>query len=433
MNRRGHSAHSRDRPRSRSRSRLPVEHSEPLLLKNIYVGFAPYINSAQVQEVEIEHVVAAGFPPKTLSGRLSSTEEEHINEQRHNFKFIVAILLYTYLSQLMILINNVITNDIAKKITYDASSHTDSAGDEIEAQEKRCFEILKTLDTLISKANTLSRDVPLFQGDDERFLRNIQQLIGLRPNYSALPVDLIEEMITHVKSTLTIKKINPSMDTIEYAISCLNFDIFYHCLTKPSRSRYSLFYSKLKTKHQGLTTNSYITELHKGIGSKSDRGRDRDSDSDSDSDHSFFLYFYENIHNIAYNVFYNHEYRLPLVCEEGKFNEMVGHLISETDLSLGEPIRGEDGVVEPVDNVFVEPSSQLTVTSESEGNTSSGYSTSPTAASESIVRSGVFATGDKSSWKRRHLVSRGGSSRTRRQRKKQTKRTRRRHNKRSGK
>ena len=427
--RRGHSAHSRDRPRSRSRSRLPVEHSGPLLLQNINVGFDSYIGSALVQEVEIEHVVAAGFPPKTLSGRLSSTEEEHINEQRDNFKFIVAILLYTYLSQLMILINNVITNNIAKEIT-DAESHPDSAGDEIEAQEKRCFEIIKTLDTLISKANTLRRVVPLFQGDDESYLRDIQQLIGFRPNYSALPVDLIEEMITHVKSTLTIKNVNPSMDTIEYAISCLNFDIFYHCLTKPSRSRYSRFYSNLKTQHQGLTTEPYITELHKGIGSKSDRGRDRDSDSDSDSDHSFYLYFYENIHNIAYNVFYNHEYLLPLVCEERQFNEMVGHLIRETDLSLGEPITGE-----PVDNPF-EPSSQLTVTSESEGNTSSGYSTSPEAASKSIGQSGVFATGGPSV-KRIPNDSPGGSSRTRRPRQKRTqkqkKRTRRRHNKRSGK
>lgn len=392
-------------------------------MKNICDGFESYISSAQVQKVEIEHVVAAGFPPKTLSGRLSSTIEDHIQEQRDNFKFIVAILLYTYLSQLMILINIVITNNIAKDITDPEDSHTDSAGDEIKAQKKICFEIPEILVTLIDKANTLiSSDVPLFEDNDETFLQNIQQLNGFRPNYSALPVDLIEQMITRVKSTLTIKNINPSMDTIEYAISCLNFDIFYRCLT--DSKEYKDFYKKLQGEHLGSQIIN-IPKLHRGIGSKSTRL------GDSEHKHSFFLYFYENIHNIAYNVFYNHKYWLPTVCQE--FGEMVKHLETETGIQVNVQER-ISGQVKPVENTWLEDSPLLTSSSDSSmpDNDSSEGSTTPIPFNKRQrldvkgTRLDVTVVGYG-----------GGSSRTRRPRQKRTqkqkKRTRRRHNKRSGK
>ena len=414
---------SSDRPRSRSRL-PPVENSNPLLLKDIYDGFEIYISSAQVQvqKVEIERVVAAGFPPKTLSGRLSSTIEDHIQEQRDNFKFIVAILLYTYLSQLMILINIVITNNIAKDITDPEDSHTDSAGYEIEAQKKICFEIPKTLDTLISKANKLSEVVPLFEDNDETFLQNIQQLNDFHPNYSALPVDLIEQMITRVKSTLTIKNINPSMDTIEYAISCLNFDIFYCCLT--DSTEYKDFYKKLQGEHLGSQIIN-IPTLHRGIGSKSTRL------GDSEHKHSFFLYFYENIHNIAYNVFYNHKYWLPTVCQE--FGEMVKHLETETGIQVNVQER-ISGQVKPVQNTWLEDSPLLTSSSDSSmpDNDSSEGSTTPIPFNK---RQRLDVKGTRLDVK--VVGYGGGSSRTRRPRQKRTqkqkKRTRRRHNKRSGK
>lgn len=389
------------------------------LLKRISEGFDPYINSTEVFDESHENVVFAGFPPKTLSGQLSSSVQGLVNDQIENFKFIVAIMLYAYLSQLMRLINIKITNNIATMIDGGAPQHTDpNITAELNAQLKRCSDITDQLKNLIDKAYKIftNEKVKQFGTEIDRgYVLYIQKLIHfdqdeLLPEVSQV-VELVEEIITNVKTKLTSKGINPSMDTIVYAISCLNFDIFYRCLT--DSKEYNDFYNKLQVEHRDSQIIN-IPKLHRDTGSESTRL------GDSEHKHSFFLYFYENIHNIAYNVFYNHEYRLPTVCQE--FGEMVKHLISETTIQLDEQARNS-GEVMPVrntwsgDSILTNSDDSMPKYSSSEG------STSPITShkrSRVVVPLGGVGYG-------------GGSSRTRRQRKKQTKRTRRRHNKRSGK
>jgi hypothetical protein len=145
-----------------------------------------------------------------------------------------------------------------------------------------------------------------------------------------------------------------------------------------------------------------------------------------EASHSFFLYFYENIHNIAYNVFYNHEYRLPTVCRD--FDRMVEHLKKETGIQVNgqEPTKRVRAVVTPaVENPF--GSSLETSSGDSSGDNSSDSSKSPPPKQTFKRLQAVGGPGLPG------VRSDGGSSRTRRQRKKQTTRTRRRHNKRSGK
>jgi hypothetical protein len=426
---------------SRYRSREPqvAPPSLPELLNDIEQTFDNYIDSVRESDRESVqadplNVIFAGFPPETLSGRLASTIEQHIREQLENFKFIVAIMLYTYLSQLMILINIKITNNIATMID-SASGQTAlvlEAG-ELMAHVTRCSEITDQFKELIDKANSLNRDINFGSKDDinfgskddMKFLKCIQRLINRNPNvFDFEVVEKVEEIITKVKATLTTKKINPSMDTIEYAISCLNFDIFYCCLGNVYKlDSYKKFYHDLRKSHEGYETKEYIPKLHTGLISRSHR--------DMEAHHSFFLYFYENIHNIAYNVFYNHEYRLPTVCRD--FDRMVEHLKKETGIQVNEqePTKRVRAVVHPtVDNPF--GSSLETSSGDSSGDNSSDSSKSPIRVykRQPVFVGGPGLPGDRGD---RGYDSAGGSSRTRRQRKKQTKRTRRRHNKRSGK
>jgi len=405
---------------SRYRSR---EQPVPELLNDIEQTFDNYIDSVRESDRESVqadplNVIFAGFPPETLSGRLASTIEQHIREQLENFKFIVAIMLYTYLSQLMILINIQITNKIATMID-SASGQTAPVpeADESKAHVTRCSEITDQFKKLIHKANSLNRDINFGRKDDinfgskddMKFLKCIQRLINRNPNvFDFEVVEKVEEIITKVKATLTTKKINPSMDTIEYAISCLNFDIFYCCLGNVYKlDSYKKFYHDLRKSHEGYETKEYIPELHTGLTSS--------SQPDMEAHHSFFLYFYENIHNIAYNVFYNHEYQLPTVCRD--FDQMVKHLKKETGIQQVN-VQELTKRVRAVENPFDSPL-------EFSSGDSIGYSSSE--SSKSSIRpfklKSVFVGPDSTGV--RGYDSVGGSPRTRRQRKKQTKRTRR--------
>lgn len=412
---------SRYRPRERPEPQVAPP-SLPDLLKDINQQFDEYIGSVMesVQDDPENDVIFAGFPPKTLSGRLSSTIKHHIQEQLENFKFIVAIMLYTYLSQLMILINIQITNNISTMILDSASGQTAPVpeADELNAHVTRCSDITNQLKELIDKAYLLNPGVNNFVSDiDMRFFRSIQGLINIDLNKIELQEqeqEKVEEIITKVKGILTTKNINPSMDTIEYAISCLNFDIFCRCLANGlKKNSYKKFYHDLRKKHDKYQTKEYIPELHTGLTSS--------SQPDMEAHHSFFLYFYENIHNIAYNVFYNHEYRLPTVCQD--FDQMVDHLKKETGIQQVN-VQELTKRVRAVDNPF---GSSLEFSSDD----SIGYSSSESSKSRirPVKRASVFVGGPGT----RRDDSQGGSSHTRRQRKKQTKRTRRRHNKRSGK
>jgi hypothetical protein len=417
---------SRYRPRERPEPQVAPP-SLPDLLKDINQQFDKYIGSVMesVQDDPENDVILAGFPPKTLSGRLSSTIEHHIQEQLENFKLIVAIMLYTYLSQLMILINIQITNNIATMIHDSASGQTAPVpeADELNAHVTRCSDITNQLKELIDKAYLLNPGVNNFVSDvDMRFFRSIQGLINIDLNKIELQEqeqEEVEKIITKVKGKLTTMNINPSMDTIEYAISCLNFDIFYCCLANGlKKNSYKKFYHDLRKKHDKYQTKEYIPELHTGLTSS--------SQPDMEAHHSFFLYFYENIHNIAYNVFYNHEYWLPTVCRD--FDQMVKHLKEETGIQQVN-VQELTKRVRAVDNPF--DSSQGTISGYSSGDSSRDSSSE---SSKSRIRpvkpASVFVGGPGVPWRD---DSQGGSSHTRRQRKKQKKRTRRRHNKRSGK
>lgn len=426
----------------RSRSESSIEHlelhSDTVHLADISRGLDGYIQDIGEPTNNFQNIVGAGFPPKTLSGMVSSRAtpaNQLILEQQTNFRIITAIILHAYLSQLMILMQWIITSNI--EISTEGASSAMPDGNhylmEKSAQEKRCDEIIKTLSSLLVKAEELPDYVII--DVDKRYVKMIvQQFEGFRPVPSPTLYETIQSMIQRISSRLTSVNINPSMETMEFAVSCLNFDIFYRCLIVDSKAvfTYKRFYANLQTKHRKHETRDYITTLHRG-----DRG-------ERDDDHSLYLYFYENIHNIAYNVFYNHEYVLPLDCARD-FTRMVKHLKIETDIPLGERVPGPN----PVSNPF-EPNSQVTVTDTGSGSedyaSSFQGSTSPAAArGHNPPENTVLATGGPAGNGSR--PSDGGSSRThtnthtrRRPRpkqtqtqKKQTRRRRRRDKKRSGK
>ncbi len=421
------------RTRSESSIERPYTHSNTHLLDSVLREFDNYIQGIGESTTIFQDIVGAGFPPKTLSGMLSSRAsptDPLIQEQQTNFKIITAILLRAYLSQLMILMNLMMTSrlEVSSGEAGSAMIPVNHYLMEISAQEKRCDEIIETLSKLVDNAFSLGEYV--VTSTDKKYVNSIvEQFRGFRPT-SSNAFDKIQALIERISSHLTRIKINPSMDTMEFAVSCLNFDIFFRCLT--NWNSYYTFYATLQQKHNGSETYDYITKLHTGLRS-----------ANAAPDHSFFLYFYENIHNIAYNVYYNHEYVLPLDCA-GNFASMVRHLINETDIPLGERV--------PVPVNPFEVSSQLTEISDSSQGypSSSEGSTSPRTVQNSLqARKSVLVTGGPDGYARGGYdspPSNGGSSHTRthtrrrptqkqpQPQKKQTRRhRRRRHKKRSGK
>jgi hypothetical protein len=425
--------------RSRSESSIehPYTHSNTHLLNSVFREFDDYMNAIPESTTVFQNVVNAGFPPQTLSGMLSSRAsptDQLIQEQQTNFKIITAILLHAYLSQLMILMNLIMTSrvEVSLREAGSAMIHENHHQMEIIAQEKRCDEIIETLSKLVDNAFSL-RDYVVTPIDKIYINKIVEQFRGFRPT-SSDAFDKIQAFIEGISRHLTRIKINPSMDTMEFAVSCLNFDIFFRCLTY--MNSYYKFYAKLQKKHTGRETYDYITKLHTGLRS-----------ANAASDHSFFLYFYENIHNIAYNVYYNHEYVLPLDCK-GDFDSMVRHLMNETDIAYPVPVPVPESV-RVLDNPF-EGSSQITEFSDSSQGypSSSEGSTSPRTVKSMLARKSVLATGGPGGSAIGGYDSQpinGGSSHTHTRRrptqkqpqpqKKQTRRhrRRRRHKKRSGK
>jgi hypothetical protein len=362
-------------------------------------------------EITYERLVSAGFPPKTLSGHhLSSTLDEHIEEQRLNFKIIVVIMLHNYLSNVMIWINKKITSDIAA--AYDAQPGAASAAmrvdtTEIEIQKLRCKEIFDALSKLIRQAQDISS---LFNVEEMAFLRNIVE--GFKhfdPSPSVELMEEIEGMISIISQVLNSTNINPSMDTIEFAVSRLNFDIYYRCVK--NRGAFIHFYVDLQRARK--VDLDYITKLHTG--------------KVASVDLSFYIYFYENIHNIAYNVFYNHEYFLPFDCER-EFEEMLLVLQNETTIDIRIDIR------EPTTAAVVNPFDLLTQDDSSQGSLYNS-SISPSPIRHRMPRGiAVDGPGYRYDSVKEGPLSRGrsrspgpgGSSHTLRKKQKKTKRTRRR-------
>lgn len=356
-----------------------------------------------------ELVVRAGFHPKSLSCNFASTEEEHILEQRYNLKFLTLILLHAYLSNLATLVRTVITQEVAENIEPTPELAAGAAAGaaaraEIQVMKSKCADILKQINALHDKSHeiTMKERNILDQGD----IQFIGSVGGLDIHNTSIPVHTLSDVLQDIErlddDVVQIVKghnMNPSMDTIEFAVSSLNFDIFYRCITQSED--FHRFYNGLEehaqTKQPEL--KNYITKLH----------------ARRDNDKSFYIYFYENIHNIAYNVFYNHEYVLPFDCER-EFRFMVRHLKDETKLQVAKlqvvPIPGG---VAAVSNFFVSDTPLTAFSGSSQEGTSSGSSTSPDRTVQKL-RPGV-TTGSRSKGKpllslfRSGYDSQGGSRR----------------------
>jgi hypothetical protein len=314
----------------------------------------------------------------------------------------------------MIRIHKQITSNIAAAFDEDQPVASmgepimDETDSEIVIQQRICHNIYHALSELISQA----REIDLFKkkGNEYEFL---DKIVNGFVDFDAPPIaelmEQIERDISIILGVLNHNNINPSMDTIEFAVSRLNFDIFYRCVL--GFNEFNSFYVTLQRNNNDLFP--YITTLH------------------INDDLSSLIYLYENIHNIAYNIIYNHEYFLPFDCKD-VFETMITYLKAETSIN----ILVEDGS-SPQRSVM-NPADELTEYGNSMGDTDiedssvSSFSPPPLhlpglprAVGPVIVPKSptFFPTGTSL----RHRDGRyGGSSRTRRPRKKQkqTKRTR---------
>jgi hypothetical protein len=409
---RRHSKRSRSRESSEERPHKQKTHE----LSEIHKGLHRFIKTLgdAKAEIPIHELVHAGFHPKSLSCNFASTEDEHILEQSKNLKFLILILLHAYLSNLATLVCTLITQEVAANIVptpelaAGAAAVAAGAGAEIYAMKHKCGDILEQISALFDKSQIITMNgVNILDQLDMIFIGSVH---GLDIHNTTIPVDRLSDVLheiqrldNHVVEIVKHRDMNPSMDTIEYAVSSLNFDIFYRCITQSEH--FHRFYNELEKQNKETELKDYITKLH----ATRPNDKNKKSHARRHNDKSFYIYFYENIHNIAYNVFYNHEYVLPFDCESD-FDIMVEHLMNETNLEVDpNPGAVATGAVSNslhnhnyVDNPFISSSdadTPLTRFGSSQG-TSSGSSTSPdrlgTVQKQGVpAQPGVTATGSK--------------------------------------
>lgn len=234
-------------------------------------------------------VIAEGFQPKPfVRGR------SFIEHQRENYKVIILVMLHAILSQIIKWYTTKITSTLASRI--DATDATIETNDIVElATHKTTYEtLIQDVNNIISQINELEGRIMIVCLTD--ILTTNLDDIEL--------IDDITKINKRIIESLLKRGINPSIDTMEYAVSRLNFDIFYKC--KRRVNEYRTEYIKLQR------SRDYMVHLHH-----------------RDDEHSLIQHFYENIKNIAYNVFYNHEYVLPLECSDTEFDGWVRHLLQE--------------------------------------------------------------------------------------------------------
>ena len=238
------------------------------------------------QQSEPDSYAENGFSPKALfEPAPAETAEAYLNtEMRCNSTILVVIRISALLSQILKLLSYMTTS-----MGYIGGSDEAEIIDLLQRQHNECIaaaELIKLMNV-----NIIEQIVGIIRGP-----MTLENMLSNPPNVPSLGVigflyDNIDQCRNLIIDQLQELDINPSSDTIEFAVSSLNLDI----------------YNKIKENYP-----------HKN--------------GEYNMDPSLF---YENIKNIAYNVFLNHEYLLPLDCNHPFLNMCIRHLTSESEVEVG--------------------------------------------------------------------------------------------------
>lgn len=274
-------------------------------------GLKVFVDSIFTRPIELttNEIVEAGFPPKAL---YNIPSDDFVSEIRKNFNLLFLVHFSSCLSQLLKLISTKLT-----------SGHGDVG--EMKTQQELYDSMVSGITELTKKARDehvkfLSKEKTVVEEILDKVNQNIQGREDIDNLTLACLYANIETANEEIKSLLLSVDIIPSIETFEYVVSRLNFDIFYKCVT--NYRDYNEFYKQLQDEPR---YHEYFPEIHRI----------------SDESLSFYEQLYDNIKNIAYNVFYNHEYLLPFECYN--FDDMVAHLIEQSDIDIIEPVPEEAG------------------------------------------------------------------------------------------
>ena len=257
------------------------------------------------------------FSPKAFC------ENETVNRE-----IFLLIQLSDFLSHMLKLVSYIITSGI---IVTNAAAGGGAAAAEPEAGQELVLQYGKCVTAMQYYQRIYGREPPNILWGLAAFLdHSLATMMSKVP-----PSDVLGHLYSNIKEgyDLVIEKlenagINPSSDTIEFAITSFNLYIREH-LHNPGQNFANEYNQSQRGDLQGIP------------------GADEDvMNSLSLTDDSL----YENIKNIAYNLFLNHEYELPLICTTPLFRQYFAELIGESKFNITLHVAGYSlGIVAPAD------------------------------------------------------------------------------------
>lgn len=278
-------------------------------------AFTAYINSIELpasspRSLEINSEM--GFSPTAFC-----------DVDNANFFIFVHIKLSDFLSHILKLVSYMITAGI--NVTEVGAGGGGAAQEaELEAGAELVLQYGKCV---IAKHEIQN----IFGGEHPHPLWNLADFLDSKlENLKDIQSEVLGHLYSNIKEgyDLFIQKlktggINPSSDTIEFAITSFNLTLSGQ-LQNPDKliEAYNVRLQSHLSVLGGVLDEETISQVVL---------------LDAES-------FYENIKNIAYNVFLNHEYELPLICSEELVTQCYRELISESEINITLPATP----VEPV-------------------------------------------------------------------------------------
>jgi len=269
-------------------------------------AFVVYIQSLSQSQIP----ASSPRSPKSNS-EMGFSPRAFCEDEPGNRIIFLLIKFSDVLSHILKLVSYIITSGINDT---DAAAGGGAAAPEPEAEPE--------IDLQYSKCKTAMQDFQsIYGGENQHPLWGLAAFLDSRPEIlkQTHNSDVLVHLYSNIKEgyDLVIQKlkdsgINPSSDTIEFAITSFNGTIRVQ-LQNPARDFVNRY-----NQHQRR-----LLQLIPGADEAVMNSLSLDVES-----------LYENIKNIAYNLFLNHEYELPLICSEYLFTKCLEELIGESVINI---------------------------------------------------------------------------------------------------
>ena len=252
-----------------------------------------------------------GFSPKAFD------DDDDDDDDDNNTKIFKLIMLSEFFSQILKLISYTITLGINNTAVQGSGA---GAAEDPEAADLQNHQYMKCIAAMDMIRNNKF-------GNSDWLLWGLAISLNNRSIYQQ-PLEVLGHLYSDIKkgNVLVIKKLtdagfNPSSDTIEVAITSFNLSIREILRDRDLSALHYKYYSHQETTISRLRLKDHldyttITELEKMMTAE------------------YRTSLYENILNIAYNVVLNHEYFLPLTCDDQLFKKCFDIFIESQIIDL---------------------------------------------------------------------------------------------------